>query len=116
MEPVVLSIFGSSRSDGNTRAALDAVLDGHESEVIDLSDHEITPYRYDHSNQDDDFIPIAEKMAVADVLIFSTPVYWYAMSAQLKTFVDRFSDLLRIRKDLGRALAGNRKLQSPPRP
>jgi hypothetical protein len=28
------------------------------------------------------------------------------MSAQLKTFVDRLSDLLAIRKDLGRALAG----------
>jgi len=41
-----------------------------------------------------------------DKIIFATPVYWYSMSAILKTFFDRFSDLLTIRKDIGRGLKG----------
>jgi multimeric flavodoxin WrbA len=35
-----------------------------------------------------------------------TPVYWYTMSGIMKVFFDRFSDLLRIEKDLGRKLRG----------
>jgi multimeric flavodoxin WrbA len=38
-------------------------------------------------------------------IILATPVYWYTMSALMKTFIDRWSDLLDIRKDLGRRLA-----------
>ena len=41
-----------------------------------------------------------------DVLILATPVYWYSMSAIMKTFLDRFTDLLTIEKDLGRKLRG----------
>jgi multimeric flavodoxin WrbA len=39
-----------------------------------------------------------------DTLIFATPVYWYTMSGTMKIFFDRFSDLIRDRKDLGRKL------------
>ena len=47
-----------------------------------------------------------EKIITYDRLIIATPVYWYSMSTQHKIFFDRFSDLLKIRKDLGRKLQG----------
>ena len=33
---------------------------------------------------------ILEKLIVADVIIFATPVYFYTMCGQMKTFIDRF--------------------------
>ena len=45
-------------------------------------------------------------MIDSDIVILATPVYWYAMSAQMKTFFDRFSDCVRVRKSLGRKLKG----------
>ncbi len=38
---------------------------------------------------DDNFSNIAEAIEWADTIAFSTPVYWYAMSAQLKAVVDK---------------------------
>lgn len=37
----------------------------------------------------DDAIEIAKKMHDADVLVFATPVYYYSVSGQLKTMLDR---------------------------
>ena len=41
-----------------------------------------------------------------DNIIFASPVYWYAMSAQMKVFIDRMSDFLSLEelKDMGREL------------
>lgn len=39
--------------------------------------------------QKDDMSAILNKMVEADVLVFATPVYFYSMDAQLKTFIDR---------------------------
>ena len=74
----------------------------------DLADLDISYYDYDHANQEDDFLPLAIKMTQASHIILATPVYWYTVSAQLKTFIDRWSDLLTIRKDLGRKLKGKK--------
>ena len=57
-------------------------------------------------NQADSFIPSFEKISQYQTLVFITPVYWYSMCAQMKTFFDRMSDLITIRKDLGRSLKG----------
>lgn len=46
-----------------------------------------------------------KKMIQHNPIVLATPVYWYTMSAHMKTFLDRWSDLLDIRKDLGRRLA-----------
>ncbi len=104
MEAIV--IFGSSRSDGNTKKAIQAVLNKRSVEIVDLSKKNINYYDYNNHNKDDDFLAIAQKMVQAKIIIFATPVYWYSMSAQLKTFFDRFSDLITIHKDLGRLLEG----------
>ena len=43
--------------------------------------------------QKDDAIWIAEKMLNADTLVFSTPIYYYEMSGQMKTLLDRMNPL-----------------------
>lgn len=103
-----LAMLGTSRADGNTRRALDAVLGDRMVHVIDLAMLAITPFDYAHENSDDAFLSLAERLVRADLLILATPVYWYSMSAQMKAFLDRWSDLVTVRKDLGRALAGRR--------
>ena len=70
--------------------------------MIDINDYEISYYDYEHHNRDDDFLGIVHQMLKHDTIIFASPVYWYTMSAQMKTFFDRMSDLLTIEKDLGR--------------
>ena len=76
-------------------------------ELIDLNDFDISYYDYDHKNRQDDFLPLMKKLIERyKTLVFATPVYWYTMSAVMKTFFDRISDLLTIEKDLGRQLRG----------
>jgi multimeric flavodoxin WrbA/RimJ/RimL family protein N-acetyltransferase len=99
-------IFGSSRSDGHTLKAIKTVIQEIPIPIVDLRDLNIAQYDYTYANAKDDFIPLAEKMVRYNPIILATPVYWYSMSASLKTFIDRWSDLLDIRKDIGRRLAG----------
>lgn len=40
--------------------------------------------------QKDDVEEIRKKILSADMMVFVTPLYYYGMSAQLKTLVDRF--------------------------
>ena len=42
----------------------------------------------------DDADTIVQKMRAADVLVFATPVYYYGMSGQMKTMLDRANPLL----------------------
>lgn len=99
-------IFGGSRSDGNTMHAIKTVIRDRPIPIVDLRKLHIGQYDYTYANAVDDFIPLAEKMVRYNPIILATPVYWYSMSALLKTFIDRWSDLLDIRKDIGRRLAG----------
>ena len=98
-------IFGSSRSDGNTLQAIHSVIKNCPVPIVDLRDLNISYYDYRYDNAKDDFIPLAETMVRHNPIILATPVYWYTMSALMKTFIDRWSDLLDIRKDIGRRLA-----------
>ena len=41
----------------------------------------------------DDAVEIAEKVKNADTLVFVTPIYYYEMSGQLKTLLDRLNPL-----------------------
>lgn len=85
---------------------MNRLADSLDASYIDLAAKDISYYDYEHKNVDDDFIHIAEQMVSADLMILGTPVYWYTMSAQMKTFLDRWSDLVTVRKDLGRAMKG----------
>ena len=105
MRPLV--ILGSARPDGETRRALDIALPHNENLVV-LARKHVVGYDYAHANADDDFQPIIDAMLAHDRIVFATPVYWYAMSAPLKIFFDRLSDLTETAKPKGRALAGKK--------
>ncbi len=70
---------------------------GHAVEVIDAAHAEIHPCigcihcGYEGPCvQKDDVEEIRKKILSADMMVFVTPLYYYGMSAQLKTLVDRF--------------------------
>src|SRR5579872_7015354 len=98
-------IFASSRSNGNTFAATQLVMNNtHESLLLDLADYTVGDFDYNHKNKNDDFMQIIETVLKYKTIILSTPIYWYTMSASMKRFVDRLSDLLSTNKDTGRLL------------
>ena len=103
-------IQGSSRSHGNTRKIVDYILSKKKGQFIDLKTKEISYFDYDHKNVNDDFLKVIDQLLKCETIIFATPIYWYSMSATLKTFLDRISDLLKIRKELGRKLRGKRMM------
>ena len=97
----VIIISSTPRRDGNSeilsnefaRGAMDA---GHEVEIITLRDYHlnycVACYACTDSGKcviGDGMNEIAEKLLTADVIVFSTPVYFYSMSGQLKVFIDR---------------------------
>ena len=104
MKGIILQ--GSSRSYGNTNKVVRFVLERLPFELIDLKTKYIHQYDYEHKHESDDFLPLMRTIVEYDIILFATPVYWYAMSGTMKIFFDRFSDLLHYRKDLGRQLRG----------
>jgi multimeric flavodoxin WrbA len=102
-----LIILGSSRSKGYTFDAVKLItkkLNNHS--YIDLADYSINDFDYEYKNKDDDFKIILNKLLNHKTIILATPVYWYTMSASIKRFVDRISDLLSTDKEQGRLLRG----------
>ena len=99
-------ILGTSKSDGNTRKLADSFVEQSGATLFDLSNFNVSFQDYSHENKNDDFLPIIHELLSFDHLVFASPVYWYSMSAQLKVFFDRLSDLLTIEKELGRRLKG----------
>lgn len=79
------------------RGARDA---GHSVEVISLKEKMIAFCRGCLTCQktgkcvvNDDAVAIAEKICQADVVAFASPVYYYGLSGQLKTLLDRCNPL-----------------------
>lgn len=102
MSKKILILSSSPRRGGNSDTLCDefmrgAVEAGNEVDKVFLRDKTIryctgcsTCSQYNKPcPQKDDAAEIIEKMLAADVIVLGTPVYFYAMSAQLKTFLDR---------------------------
>ena len=102
----VAVVLGTSKSDGNTRRLVNEFVYQSGAALFDLSEREISYYDYEHKNRMDDFLPLIIELSEFDHIVFASPVYWYSMSAQLKVFFDRLSDLLTIEKQLSRRLKG----------
>lgn len=102
MSKRILVISSSPRKQGNSDILCDqfvkgAVEAGHDVEKIYLKEKDIqycTGCGYCVGNkgtcsQKDDMEEMKEKMIIADVIVFATPIYFYTMAGQMKTFIDR---------------------------
>ena len=102
MTKKVLIISASPRRQGNSdilcdQFALGAKETGHEVEKVFLRDKNIKYCTGCYTCKKmkgvcaykDDMPELLQKMIDADVLVLSTPVYFYCMNAQLKTVIDR---------------------------
>lgn len=102
-----LIILASARKQGYTSDFLNKVFANIDHKLIDLLDFHVYPYNYSNNYpDDDDFQKITDELLLHKVIVFATPVYWYAMSGLMKTFFDRFTDLVTIKKQLGKQLKG----------
>lgn len=101
MSKKVLIISSSPRKNGNSDLLCNQFLAGaqaagHQAEKVFLKDYKInyclgcgvcnTTHK---CVQKDDMAPLLNKMVEADVIVLATPVYFYSMDGQLKTFIDR---------------------------
>lgn len=105
MSKKILVLQGSSRADGHTQKIVNELGQEIALDTLILSNYSILPYDYNHEHKDD-FMRVMECVINYDVIVLATPVYWYAMSGIMKTFLDRITDCLKIRKDVGRQLKG----------
>lgn len=101
----VLILSASFRKNGNSAMLAEelkkgATENGNDVETVYLADCNIAFCRGCLACQalkkcviTDDATDIAEKMKNADVIVFATPVYYYSISGQLKTMLDRANSL-----------------------
>ena len=101
----IVVISTTLRNNGNSEIlaqefARGAKASGHNVDFITLKDKEINFCRgclacqkIGHCVITDDTIEITEKMKNADVIAFASPIYYYEMSGQLKTMLDRANAL-----------------------
>ena len=98
----VLILSGSPRKGGNSdilcdefaRGAIDA---GNEVEKIRVAEKKLSPclgcyFCREHGGRcvfNDDMADILQKIIDCDVLVLSSPVYFYSICAQLKIVIDR---------------------------
>lgn len=102
-------IFGSARDNGATRKTVDRVFQGREHRFVDLRTLNIAPFDYNYAkNENDDFLPLIREITNYDTIVLASPVYWYAVSCRMKTFLDRWSDLLAVHKELAYKLERKR--------
>ena len=98
----VLILSGSPRKNGNTDLLVSSFANGakinHEVEIVSIHDYKINPcigcntcFTREKNDcfQNDDMSLIYDKLAVTDILVIASPVYFYGISSQLKAVLDR---------------------------
>lgn len=105
MSKKVLILSSSPRKGGNSEALAAAFAKGareagNQVETVYLREKQygfckgcLACLKLGHCVIQDDAVEIAAKMHDADVLVFATPVYYYCVSGQLKTMLDRANPL-----------------------
>ena len=105
MRKNVLILSSSPRKGGNSETlaaafAKGAQEAGNQVETVYLREKQygfckgcLACQKLGHCVIKDDAVEIAARMHDADVLVFATPVYYYSVSGQLKTMLDRANPL-----------------------
>ncbi len=98
----VLGVVGSPRRNGNTHVLVSRILDGAteagaQADLLFLNDMTIREcdgcqvcWQGKPCNKHDDMNGAYPQIIASDAIVFGTPVYWYAASALMKAFLDRF--------------------------
>jgi len=108
MSQNIVLLSGSPRKDGNTDKLAAAFIEGAKSSgktvrLFRTADMEIGGCIGCQSCfakggvcfQNDDMEQIIEKLRIADAIVFASPIYFFAISAQLKLAIDRTYALLK---------------------
>lgn len=96
----VLIVSSSPRRGGNSETLCEqfkkgAEETGHRVEMININDYDIHYFdraeyiRGEEETFDDDAMIVINKMKAADVIVLASPVYFYSMTGQMKTLIDR---------------------------
>ena len=105
MAKKILILSSSPRKGGNSEALVSSFAKGaedagNEVEIIYLREKQygfckdcFACLKLGHCVIKDDAVEIVAKMHNADVLVFASPVYYYSVSGQLKTMLDRANPL-----------------------
>ena len=102
MSKKIVVITGSPRKEGNSFAMTDAFIQAAEAKGHTVSRFDAAMKKVGgcHACEtcfktgkacsfDDDFNDIAPAILEADAVVFSMPVYWYSIPAQIKGVIDR---------------------------
>jgi len=102
MSKKIVILSSSPRKGGNSDILCDQFMlgakeSGNKVEKIFLQDKKINycigcgacQSNGGKCGQKDDMAEILEKMILSDVIVMATPVYFYTLSAQMKTLIDR---------------------------
>ena len=112
MSKKIVVITGSPRKNGNSFAMTDAFIQaaqakGHTVTRFDAAAMHVDGCRACETcystgracTLDDDFNTIAPAILEADTVVFTMPVYWYSIPAQIKAVIDKIYSLVVGEKD-----------------
>lgn len=122
----IVVLKGSPRKSGNSNWLVDqfakgAIEAGHEVFEFDCTRHNVGGCMACNACgmngpcvQKDDFAPLREKLLAADAIVLATPVYYFGVSAQIKSVIDRFYSINSViggKKSVFIATMGNPNIQ-----
>ena len=104
MNKSIIVINSTNRKNGNSEVLVNEFINGAKEnnnvEVINLRELNfgfcigcLACQNTGKCVLNDDISKVIDKVKNADILVFATPIYYYAMSGQLKTFLDRMNPL-----------------------
>lgn len=120
----VLIVNSSARKKSNSailseRVARGAAEKGHTVETVELGALDIRPCRGCDAclapNSKgcvvrDDMQPLYPKVRDADVLVFSSPIYWFNLCGQIKQFIDRLYAIAANPDAEGKSILASKKI------
>ncbi|AVR00835.1 NAD(P)H-dependent oxidoreductase [Oceanobacillus iheyensis] len=100
----IMTLLGSSRRDGNTEYLVNKAVEGikhteiylREKQIEPIIDQRHVPGGFD--KVEDEYEALFFEFLEQDIIIFVTPLYWFGMSAQMKAFIDRWSQYMQDKR------------------